>query len=122
MLRSICIAILIVLASISIISCVPVGYSVAGWDAEDPYWRNQYVYEPYYTGYGYDVYAPAYRYGVEAYRRYPGRRFEELNENEIRAGWEGGYGRGSKLDWAHARPAMRAAYMHAGSSHGNQHW
>ena len=87
--------------------------TVEGWDAEDGYWRNNYFNEPYYIpGYGYDAYQPAYMYGVEAFHHYPDRHFEDINEGELRTGWEKGHGRTSGMDWAHARCPVRAAFMH----------
>jgi hypothetical protein len=82
-----------------------------GWDNEDAYWRANYANEPYYVGgYGYEEYQPAYLFGVETFHRNNGRRFEELNENELRSGWEHTHGQRSHLDWNHAREATHAAY------------
>ena len=47
--------------------------------AEDAYWRDNYSGRDYVqAGTSYDEYSPAYRYGVDAYTRYPDRRFEDV--------------------------------------------
>ena len=44
---------------------------------EDTYWRDNYSSRPYVSsGRTYDDYAPAYKYGADAYTRYPGRTFD----------------------------------------------
>ncbi len=54
---------------------------------EDNYWRDNYSSRPYVsTGQSYDDYAPAYRYGADAYSRYPNRSFDEV-EPELSRDW-----------------------------------
>ena len=53
-------------------------------------------------------YAPAYRYGVDAFTRYPGRRWEDVDA-ELARGWTGARG-DSRLDWERARPASQDAW------------
>lgn len=74
----------------------------------DQVWRERYASEPYHRGgLDYEDYAPAYRLGAEARRRYPGA-FEEVEpalaeEYERRRGT-------SRLGWQDARAAARAAW------------
>ena len=77
--------------------------------AEDNYWRDNYADRPYVDrALGYDDYQPAYGYGVDAYSRYPGRTFDEV-EPELSRGW--GARRGSSgLEWDNAKHASRDAW------------
>ncbi len=76
---------------------------------EDTYWRDNYSSRPYITsGSSYDDYAPAYRYGVDAYNRYPDRSFDEV-EPELSRDWGTARGR-SSLEWERAKHASRDAW------------
>jgi hypothetical protein len=78
---------------------------------EDAFWRKNWSDRTYVDGgYTYDQdYAPAYRYGLTAYERYPGRPYEDI-EHELASGW--GEARGeSRLEWEHARPATLDAWQ-----------
>src|SRR5262245_1678766 len=73
---------------------------------EDEYWRANYATRPYVMdGADYDVYRPAYRYGWESPRRYPGRTFDDV-EDDLRSGWEGSR-ENSRLSWDSAKDAVR---------------
>lgn len=77
---------------------------------EVDYWRNNFKERPYATqAPDFDVFAPAYRYGVTAYARYPGRRFDDV-EVELGQGWIGARG-ASNLEWLTARLAARDAWQ-----------
>lgn len=77
--------------------------------AEDTYWRDNYASRPYVTAdAAYDDYGPAYRYGVDAYSRYPDRRFDEL-EPDLSRDWVNARGR-SSLEWDKAKHATRDAW------------
>lgn len=78
---------------------------------EDAYWRSAWRERAYIAeGTSYeDDYAPAYRYGVEAYLRYPERNYDDL-ETDLSAGWKAARGR-SRIDWERARPAARDAWQ-----------
>ena len=75
---------------------------------EETYWRENYTDRPYASGAGFDEYAPAYQYGADIYRKYPGAHFDDL-EVELARGWEVSRGP-SSLDWADARHAARDAW------------
>jgi hypothetical protein len=76
---------------------------------EDRYWRDNYSTRPYIqSGSSYDDYAPAYRYGVESYTRYPDISFDDL-EPDLGRDWNASRGN-SKLEWEHARHASRDAW------------
>lgn len=77
---------------------------------EDQYWRDNYASRPYIaSGTVYDDYAPAYRYGTEAYTRYPGRSFDEV-EADLGRDWNTTRGK-SSLEWEHAKHATRDAWQ-----------
>lgn len=75
--------------------------------AEEGYWRQAYLSEPYYTpGYTYDDYGPAYELGYNSAARYPSY---DLAEQHMADEWERVRGP-SRLSWAQARAASRAAW------------
>lgn len=76
--------------------------------AEDAYWRDNYASRPYASGLSYDEYRPAYGYGVEAYKRYPDRSFEDV-EPELRRDWISRRG-SSSLEWERAKQATQDAW------------
>lgn len=77
--------------------------------AEDTYWRDNYAGRDYVTsGSSYDDYGPAYRYGVDAYNRYPDRSFDDV-EPELGRDWGTARGK-SSLEWEHAKHASRDAW------------
>lgn len=79
--------------------------------AEDEYWRGSWQDRSYIEGgYTYDQdYGPAYRYGVDAFTRYPDRRYDEL-EPDLSAGWADARS-DSRLEWDRARHATRDAWQ-----------
>lgn len=77
--------------------------------AEEAFWRDNYAQREYVAGGSYDDYGPAYRYGVDAYGRYPGKSFEEV-EAELSTDWDRSRGT-SSLDWQRARPASLDAWQ-----------
>jgi hypothetical protein len=78
--------------------------------AEDLFWRNNYQGRPYVlAGSAYEVYQPAYRYGVDTYRKTPDRDFDEI-EPSLSGDWYTLRG-DSTLDWDTARHAARDAYQ-----------
>jgi len=84
-------------------------------EAEDTYWRDNYAGRPYVeSGSTYDDYAPAYRYGVDAYSRYPGRSYDDV-EPELSRDWSTARGRTS-LEWERAKHATRDAWQRVSDS------
>ena len=78
--------------------------------AEDAYWRENYASRPYVDkGADYEEYGPAYRHGVYAFARYPGRPFDDV-ESDLSRDW--GTARGqSTLEWDRAKGASRDAWQ-----------
>lgn len=85
------------------------GMSHVNRDDEDTYWRENYRNREYVQGGSYDDYGPAYAHGVDAYTRYPGRSYDDL-ESDLSRDWGSARGR-SSLDWERARPASRDAWQ-----------
>jgi len=76
---------------------------------EDAYWRDNYTSRPYVdSGASYDDYGPAYGYGVNAYSRYPGRSFDDV-ESDLSRDWDSSRGT-SSLTWDRAKHATRDAW------------
>ena len=77
---------------------------------EEAYWRENYTNRPYVaSGAGFDDYAPAYRYGIDAYQRNPDRTFED-SEDEMSSDWDRAKG-SSRLSWDQARWASRDSWQ-----------
>jgi len=77
---------------------------------EETYWRDHYASRPYVEhGTSYDEYQPAYSFGADAFRRHPGRRFEDA-ESEFSRDWDSWRG-SSSLRWEQARHAARDAWL-----------
>jgi hypothetical protein len=78
--------------------------------AEEGYWRENYSSRPYVAaGAIFNEYRPAYRYGVDAHRRFAGRPFEQV-EAELMHEWDGVKGT-SSLTWEDARHAARDSWQ-----------
>jgi hypothetical protein len=76
---------------------------------EDAYWSQNYKIRPYVEqGTTYDTYRPAYRHGIDAYSKYEGRKFEEI-EPKLSKDWDDVRG-DSKLPWSKAKFAAEDAY------------
>lgn len=97
-------------AAVGAIAGAVAGRSVADPTVEDAYWRDNYASRPYVSaGSTYDDYSPAYRYGVDAYARHPGRSFDDV-ESDLGRDW--GTARGaSSLEWDRAKHATRDAWQ-----------
>ena len=78
---------------------------------EDEFWRKNWSDRKYVDGgFTYDQdWAPAYRYGVDTYTRFPDRSYDEL-EPELSSRWLEARGE-SRLDWDRARHASRDAWQ-----------
>jgi hypothetical protein len=80
---------------------------------EDAYWQEQHGKQPYADPkVPFEHYAPAYRIGYEAYDRYPGKTFEEI-EPDLALDYEKAPPE-SALPWDVARPAVKAAWDRLG--------
>lgn len=76
---------------------------------EEAYWRENYVNRPYVTqGATFDEYGPAYRYGVDNYSKYPGKKFDEV-EGDLARDWQRAKGK-SSLTWDNAKHASKDAW------------
>ena len=76
---------------------------------EEAYWRDNYTTRPYVVSEStYDDYGLAYRHGVDAYTRYPGRPFDEV-ESDLGRDWSTSRG-SSKLEWERAKHAVGAVW------------
>lgn len=76
---------------------------------EEEYWQENYTSRPYVaSGEEYEIYRPAYRYGVDSYTSYEGRTFDEI-EPELNRNWNSARG-ASTLEWDRARPAVQDSY------------
>lgn len=77
--------------------------------AEEAYWSDTYNTRPYASANdSYDTFRPAYRYGVDAYGQYQGKRFEEI-EPTLQSEWEKSSSN-TALPWNRARDAARDSY------------
>lgn len=77
---------------------------------EEAYWRNTFAERPYVDpGATYLDYGPAYEYGVDAYSRYPGESYEDI-EDQLARDWDTVRG-DSGLSWERARHATRDAWQ-----------
>ena len=66
---------------------------------------------PYYvSGYDWNDYAPAYRYGLDTWERFQGQALDAA-ESQLQGGWEANARFGSRLPWAQARPAVAHAWQ-----------
>jgi len=77
--------------------------------AEDAYWRDNFSDRSYVDStLAYDDYRPAYGYGVSAYQKHAGGKFEDV-EVDLSRGWAQARGT-SSLEWESARSATRDAW------------
>ena len=79
---------------------------------DDTYWRDNYRYQSYADrSRPYDDYEPAYRYGRESHTQYPGRSWDQV-ENDLERGWERAKGT-SHLAWLDVKYAVKDAWHRA---------
>jgi hypothetical protein len=81
-------------------------------DEENSYWQANYSSRPYYDkDKDYALYAPAYKYGVDLYKLNPGKRYEELDQVQLRNDWNRNqHKEDTGLVWGDAQAATRDAY------------
>ncbi|MFD1709335.1 hypothetical protein FVQ98_07585 [Ottowia sp. GY511] len=92
------------------------GKAVAeGFDptVEHAYWKEEHARQPYYVdGYTYEEdYRPAYDLGLRDVDKHRGRSYDEVQET-LAEDWDAYRGK-SRLTWAEASPAARAAWERA---------
>jgi hypothetical protein len=76
------------------------------WTGEEAYWRTNYATRPYIgPNRDFDYWRPAYRYGYDSAVKYPGREWDEV-ENDLRTGWER-FEHRSKSTWEQIKDAVR---------------
>ena len=76
---------------------------------EEAYWREHHAKQAYAKKeLSYDDYAAAYRTGYEGFHNYPGKAYEEI-EDELALNYERTKA-GAALPWDHARHAVHAAW------------
>ena len=77
---------------------------------EEAYWRETYTSRPYVTkGSNYDDYGPAYRYGIDNYSKYPGKKFDDV-EADLSRDWQRAKGK-STLAWDNAKHAAKDSWQ-----------
>jgi len=77
--------------------------------AEEKYWQEHHYTQPHATeGTTFEHFAPAYRVGAEAAKKYPGKDFHEIEDN-LALDYEK-HQVGSALPWDHLRGASKAAW------------
>ena len=75
------------------------------------HFQQMYRTMPYYVdGMDWNDYAPAYRYGLDAYAQHHGHALQEV-ESQLQGGWEAAARFGSRLHWDQARPAVAHAWQ-----------
>jgi len=79
------------------------------WRTEDAYWRENYKGRPYYqSGYDYEDYGPAYRFGYDASDRYSGKQWNDV-ERDLERDW-GSYEQRGQSTWEQIKAAVRDAW------------
>jgi hypothetical protein len=80
--------------------------------AEETYWRTTYTTVPYFaknSGFDFNDYGPAYRYGWESQTRNVGRKFDDV-EKDLAREWNAAKG-ASRLGWSEAKSAAQASWQ-----------
>lgn len=79
-------------------------------DEEDRYWSSEYSKRSYFNAsQDYKAYRGAYSYGYDLYGQNKGRRYDELNDSDLKAGWER-FKDKTELTWERAKDAVKDAY------------
>ncbi|GAB1596091.1 hypothetical protein [Lysobacter claricitrinus] len=80
------------------------------YDATDRYYENRFNQADYYkSGYSFDDYKPAYRYGTYARSQAKNANWDAATESELERGWDSAKGT-SRLAWADAKGAVKDAW------------
>ena len=75
---------------------------------EAAYWREQHSKQPYAKNSSYDQYEHAYQTGYTSFRKYPGKKFDEVEES-VANDYETGKP-DSALPWDTVRPAVSSVW------------
>ncbi len=76
---------------------------------EEAHWKEHHGKQPFAKpGHSYEQFAHAYRTGYEGFDRYPGKAYEEI-EDDLALDYER-HRPGSALPWDTVRPAVKAAW------------
>ena len=81
-------------------------------EKEAAYWREQHPKQPYAKNYSYEQFEHAYRTGYDSFSKYPGQRFDEVEES-VAADYEQAKP-ASALPWDTVRPAVSAVWDRLG--------
>jgi hypothetical protein len=79
------------------------------WNTEDLFWRDEFRNRPYAADRDYLFWQPAYRYGFDAAERYPGKHWDDI-EDDLETGWATYEGRDERSTWAQVKDAVRDAW------------
>jgi len=77
-------------------------------EREAAYWREQHPKQSYAKNYGYDQFEHAYRTGYDTFFRYPGKKFDEVEES-VAGDYENAKP-ASALPWDTVRPAVTSVW------------
>lgn len=81
-------------------------------EAEERYWREHHQGQPHAKqGSTFEHFAPAYRVGAEAAQKYPGKEFQDI-EDDVALDYSK-HQPGEALPWDHVRAASHAAWARA---------
>lgn len=82
------------------------------YEREDNYWRENYASRPYTDDADdYEVYRPAYTYGMAARQRHPNREWDDRLEAELKQEWSEAKTE-TRIGWEKAKGAVRDAWHH----------
>lgn len=91
----------------------PIAHESPDWATESKYWHDEYPKSAYHGKHkDYALYEPAYKYGYDTYRKNSSKRYEDLNQAELRDNWTSVRG-SSTLSWEDAQPAFKDSYNRA---------
>jgi hypothetical protein len=79
------------------------------WTDEETYWRENYKTRPYAgQGQNYESFGPAYRFGYDAYERYPDKSWDDV-ESDLGRDWDSYENRGQST-WQQMKNAVKDAW------------
>ena len=78
------------------------------WTDEETYWRENYKNRPYAGSQSYETFGPAYRFGYDAYERYPDKSWTDV-ESDLSREW-GTYEHRGQSTWQQMKNAVKDAW------------